>query len=150
MNPDPLLSKGSTMRTTPPSGLSSSGTARGRVNPQSATSTPRLRVYMLYCAEAIIPPPPPTLPAPPPPLSLFCKWPLPHHFTYTLQPLSSGDRPGSNCGFCACSPPHPSSSKEPRPLVSCHHITACRPRGLMTGSIVHENTIIALGSIATV
>lgn len=42
---------------------------------------------------------------PPPPLSLFCKWPLPHHFTYTLQPLSSGDRPGSNCGFCARSHP---------------------------------------------
>lgn len=103
---------------------------------------PHLGVYMLYCAKAIIL-------TPPVPPSLFCRWTIPHHFTYTLQPLSSGDCPGSNCGFCACGPPPP-FSKEPRPLVSCHHITACRPRGLMTGSIVHENTIIALGSIATV
>lgn len=44
----------------------------------------------------------------------------------------------------------PLPQKGPRPLVSCHHITASGPRGLMTGSIVHENTIIALGSIATV
>lgn len=39
-NPDPLHSKGSTTGTTPLSGSSSSGTARGCVNPQSATSPP--------------------------------------------------------------------------------------------------------------
>lgn len=40
--------------------------------------------------------------------------------------------------------------KEQHPLFSCHRTTAFRPRSLMTGAIVHENTIIALGSIATV
>ena len=57
MNPDPVLSKGSTRRTVPPSGSSSSGTARGRVNPPIChfnPPPPRLRVYMLYCAKAII------------------------------------------------------------------------------------------------
>ena len=83
--------------------------------PQSATSTPPppQGVHALLCKSNHSYPHPP-----PPPLSLFCKCPLPHHFTYTLQPLSSGDCPGSNCGFCASSsPPLPQRSRTPLSAV---------------------------------
>lgn len=90
---------------------------------QPPASSPQ-RPCTFYCTQAIVL-------SPPSPLPLFCKWPLPHHFAYTLQPLSSGDSPGSDCGFCACAPP-PATLPSLKgalipglcPLVSCHHITA--------------------------
>lgn len=92
-------SKGVNHKNHTPNSSNSSRTTSGCVSTYSS-ALPPTSGYMLYRAKAIILPPPNTL-------SLFCKWPLPHHFTYTLQPLSSGDRPGSNCGFCVCAPsPH--------------------------------------------
>lgn len=145
MNPDPLLST----RTTLPSGFNSLETISGRVKPRLPHTLPQGEHALLWRSnhprhlQTHTQTHTHTDSSP----SLFCKWLLPHHFTCTLQPVSSGERPGSNCGFCASAAP---TSKESHLLVSCHRITACRPRGLMTGSILHENTIIALGSIATV
>lgn len=121
MNPDPRLST----RTMLPSGFNSWGTTSGRVKRCLPHTLPQGEHALLWRSNhshhlqthALTHCPPPHLPTSPPP-PLFCKWLLPHHFTCTLQPLSSGERPGSNCGFCASAAPHLKGAAPPCQLSS--------------------------------
>lgn len=138
-------SKGVNHKNHTPNSSNSSRTTSGCVSTYSS-ALPPTSGYMLYRAKAIIL-------TPPIPFLCFANG-LSHIILHThSNRWALGTVQEVIVAFVYVPPPptpSPSFSKEPRPLVSCHHITACRPRGLMTGSIVHENTIIASGSIATV